>query len=598
MKIRGITIQLNADTSDIERSFKNTVGKSKELQAQLKDVNKLLKFDPKNTELLTQKQKLLNDKIKNSNESLKALQEMQSKLDASGVDKTSKEYMALTREIEDTKLAISNLETEAETTKQELSDLSKPISSMDKFKQKVNEAQSALTKAGEKMKEVGANLSKKVTLPLLAAGTASFKFASDFEDAMGASDQIFKNSAGEVQSWVNNLESYYGIAKSEALTYANTMGSMLQNIGGLTEQEAAKQSETLVKLAGDLTAMFGGSTQDAVNALTGALKGNASMLDNYGMGVNDATIKAKALEMGLIKSTSEMGLQEKQAATLALIMEQTADAQGQASREAEGASGSTRALITELKNLATEIGQVLLPIVTPFISKLKDFVGWFGTLDSGTKTLIVTLGIMAAALGPVISLVGSLSVAAGALNMAMLPFTGIVLGVIAGIAALVAIGVTLYKNWDTIKEKAGQLWQSVKNTFGKIGNFIKDIWSGITNAIKLPKFSIQGKFSILPPSVPSLKVNWHADGGIFNQPTLIPTMAGMMGVGEPRTGGEVVAPLKQLKAMIGDVVRTNSSQSITVVNHFNVDGKRIATEVTPQVNKEMGKISTLSDRDV
>ena len=66
------------------------------------------------------------------------------------------------------------------------------------------------------------------------------------------------------------------------------------------------------------------------------------MLDNYGMAVNDAMVKAKALELGLIKGTGEMTLQAKQAATLALIWQQTGAAQGQAAREADGASGSMR----------------------------------------------------------------------------------------------------------------------------------------------------------------------------------------------------------------------------------------------------------------
>ena len=79
--------------------------------------------------------------------------------------------------------------------------------------------------------------------------------------------------------------------------------------------------------------MYGGTTADAVRALTGALKGNNTMLDNYGMAVNDAMIKTKALEMGLYDGTGQMDLATKQAATLALIMEQTGAAQGQAARK-------------------------------------------------------------------------------------------------------------------------------------------------------------------------------------------------------------------------------------------------------------------------
>ena len=64
---------------------------------------------------------------------------------------------------------------------------------------------------------------------------------ADLQDAMGATEQIFKGAADSVKSWADNLESYYGIAEGEALEYANMMGSMLVNIGGLTEQEAASR---------------------------------------------------------------------------------------------------------------------------------------------------------------------------------------------------------------------------------------------------------------------------------------------------------------------------------------------------------------------
>ena len=141
------------------------------------------------------------------------------------------------------------------------------------------------------MQDIGGKMSVGVTAPIVAAGAAGFAFAADLEDAMGASDQIFKGASGSIKAWADSLDSYYGIAEGEALTYANTMGAMLQNIGGLSEAEASKQSQTLVELAGDLTAMFGGgTTESAVQALTGALKGNASMLDNYGMGVNECQL--------------------------------------------------------------------------------------------------------------------------------------------------------------------------------------------------------------------------------------------------------------------------------------------------------------------
>ena len=142
--------------------------------------------------------------------------------------------------------------------------------------------------------------------------------AAEMEDAMGLLIRYLVNSASSMQSWAKDLKSYYGIASGEALEYGNMMGSMLQNIGGLTEDEAAKQSQALITLAGDLTAMYGGTTQDAVRALTGALKGNNTMLDNYGMAAKRCNDKSKSLrEMGInIQVQARWISLLKQAATL------------------------------------------------------------------------------------------------------------------------------------------------------------------------------------------------------------------------------------------------------------------------------------------
>lgn len=253
---------------------------------------------------------------------------------------------------------------------------------------------------GEGLKSFGSQMSLFATAPLVAAGTAAYSMAADFEDALGATDQIFKNASSSVKEWAGSLPTYFGIAEKEALEYSNMMGSMLVNIGNLTKKEASTQSAKLIELAGDLTAMYGGTTADAVRALTGSLKGNNTMLDNYGMAVNDAMVKTKALELGLMKQGGQMTLSAKQAATLALIYEQTGAAQGQASREAEGASGSMRTLKTEFTNLTTQLGQELLPMITPLIQKLVDMSARFSNLQPETKKTIVIVGALVAAIGP------------------------------------------------------------------------------------------------------------------------------------------------------------------------------------------------------
>ncbi len=427
--------------------------------------------------------------------------------------------------------------------------------SLTSFKQ---QASSSFENIGNAMSGFGTALTVGVTAPIIAAGTQAFMFAADMEDAMGATDQIFGSASKEVKSWANDLESYYGIAESQALEYGNTMGSMLKNIGGLSEKEAAKTTGTLIELAGDLTAMYGGTTESAVQALTGALKGNNSMLDNYGMGVNEATIKAKALEMGLLDSsasaiemqrasmnvekaqsaynkavekygkeslqardaslkleesnikldeaaegvTDTMSLEAKQAATLELIMEQTADAQGQAAREAEGASGSMRALMTEIKNLATELGSVLLPIITPFIQKLKDMVAKFREMTPEQQQNIVKWAMIAAAVGPVLIVIGKLIAFLPTL-IGGLKALGVVFGVltspiglvVAVIAAVVGVIVYLWKTnegfrnavisaWEAVKEMGANLRDSIVETFHNIVNSVKTAGVNIVTNVK------------------------------------------------------------------------------------------------------------------
>jgi hypothetical protein len=352
-----------------------------------------------------------------------------------------------------------------------------------------------LSSIGDKFTDIGRKASV-LSAAIVAAGGASFKMAADFQDALGATDQVYKQSSDTVKEWAQNLSSQYGIAKSEALSYSNLMGSMLVNIGQLTEEQAAKQSAKLIELAGDLTAMYGGTTQDAVRALTGALKGNNTMLDNYGMAVNDALVKTRALELGLIAQGEEMTLAARQAATLSLIWEQSAAAQGQAAREAEGASGSMRALQVEVKNLATSFGEILLPIITPIVSGIADMVNKIGSLSPELQKTIVVIGGIAAAIGPLMLGLGSLLKLAPLIGTAFTAMTGPIGIAVAAIAGATAL---IVANWDAIKEyftsgDGAKVFETIKSmavaikddvvtAFNAIKTAVKTIWNAIGDDI-------------------------------------------------------------------------------------------------------------------
>lgn len=349
---------------------------------------------------------------------------------------------------------------------------------------------SKLDGTSAKMKKIGTGMTMGVTMPILGAAAASFKLAADMQDAMGATEQIFKTSADSMKDWAKDLDVFYGISSQQALEYSNTMGAMLQNIGGLSEDEAARQAQVLTELAGDLTAMFGGTTESAVQALTGALKGNNSMLDNYGMGVNETTIKMKAMEMGLLDGGKSMDLATKQAATLALIMEQTQDAQGQAAREADGASGSMRSFSTAMKNLGETIGTNLLPVFTPVIDKIAGMVERFGKMSPASQKMVLAVAGIAAAIGPLLIILGSMANGLGAiilvapklfaaLRVVSLFMTG-PLGL--AFAGLVTAGLLIWKNWDKLKTTLPAIWRGIKD--GVMIAF-KPIIAGIQKIIDL-----------------------------------------------------------------------------------------------------------------
>lgn len=369
------------------------------------------------------------------------------------------------------------------------SNLDKAQARMDAFSEGVGQK---IAKLGSTFQMLGGALSIGVTAPMVAAGTAAFNMAADFEDALGATQQIFKGASEATQEWANSLPTYFGIAKKEALEYSNMMGSMLVNIGNLTEKEASEQSAKLIELAGDLTAMYGGTTQDAVRALTGALKGNNTMLDNYGMAANDALVKAKALSLGLVEQGKEMSLAAKQAATLALIYEQSGAAQGQAAREAEGASGSMRAFRTEVINLTTEIGNNLLPIITPIITRLKEMIAGFRSLAPETQKTIVFIGALAAAIGPLLLGLGTLMQMAPLVGTAFATMTGPIGLTVLAIGAAVALIIKYWddikayfttgggsKIWDAVTSRAQKLWSNLVDIFNKVKEFAIAVWEKI-----------------------------------------------------------------------------------------------------------------------
>lgn len=112
-KIRGITIEIGGDTSGLNKALGSVNSQIKSTQSQLKDVERLLKLDPSNTELLTQKHKLLKEAVTETKDKLKTLKETQDKIDSGKVTTSKEAYDALKREIVSCETSLKDLEKQA-----------------------------------------------------------------------------------------------------------------------------------------------------------------------------------------------------------------------------------------------------------------------------------------------------------------------------------------------------------------------------------------------------------------------------------------------------------------------------------------------------
>jgi len=117
-----------------------------------------------------------------------------------------------------------------------------------------------------------------------------------------------------------------------------------------------------IGLGADLSSMFGGTTREAVEALSSALKGERDPIERYGVSLKQAEIDAKAAALGFQKVGGSFSNEAQQAATLALIMEQTKDAHGNFARESDTYAHKVQVLSQQWENFTTGLGQAFLPV--------------------------------------------------------------------------------------------------------------------------------------------------------------------------------------------------------------------------------------------
>ena len=606
-RIKGITIEIGGDTTKLQTALKGVNTEIRNTQAQLKDVEKLLKLDPGNTELLAQKHRLLGDAVKETKEKLETLKTAAEQAEKALNDGTisKDQYDALQREIIETENELKRLEEQA------------------------NQSATALQKisaTGEKLKDVGSNIEgagKKllpVTATVTALGTASVKTAADFEASMSKVAAVSGATGSELEALsakareMGSKTKFSASEAAEAMNYMAMAGwkteDMLSGIEGVMNLAAASGEDlaTTSDIVTDALTAFGLSAQDSghfadvLAAASSNANTNVSMMGEtfkycapiagaLGFSVEDTAEAIGLMANAGIKSTQAgtslrtimtnlsgevkicgenigevtvattnadgsmrdlsdiladcrtafNGLSESEKAAaaeslvgknamsgfLALMNAGEADiaklsgaidncngaAQSMADTMNNNLEGQLTILKSQLQELAISFGEILLPAVKKIVGWVQGFIDVLNSLPDGVKETIVTVALIAAALGPVLIIIGKIITAVGTIMTIVPKVVGVIKAVktaflalnatmlanpivliIAAIAALVAAFIYLWNNcdefrqfwidlWDSIKAIAVAVWEALKEFFVAAWEFIKTTAETVWNAL-------------------------------------------------------------------------------------------------------------------
>lgn len=614
--IKGITISFRGDTTSLDRALKDVKNEAKSTSNELKYIDKAIQFNPTSVDAWRQKQIVLNKAIEETKEKLSLMKQGLAEMESQGLSaENSEEFRRMQREIDQTERQLKSLQGELKS----IGNINLRAAS-EQFKQWGTQ----LEQAGQKMQGVS----------LAAAGLV-------------ASLGTVAVKAGVAADDLNTLSKVTGIGTEELQKY-----SYAADLVDVSTETIAKAQQKLKKNLYEVGVYAQGPAEEfealgvAVTDSSGNLRDSEEVFNDVIKALGEVTNETErdAIAQKLMgKSAAELNpLIEDGGQTyqrVAEIMKKyNLDYVDQKTLDAANKFNDEIDTLKLLGSVAfAQVGSKLAENLAPALEKVVDLVGkfaeWLGNLDPEVLTVIGTiagfvaiiaplligLGKMAFAISSIINVVGLMGGAIGAVS------AGPLLLIVGAIAAVIAIGVTLYKNWDKIKEGAKQLGESIKSAWEgikravsqkvtDIKNAITGAWNNIKTAtsnawnsikeaitrpiqaakdkiksiidaikrwfpidmsdffgdIPTPHFSIDGEFSLDPLSVPSISVDWYAKGGIFDNPTLI-------GIGE--AGPEAVVPLTKLWDKLDKMAENTGGPVINVYANPGMDVNQLAAKI-------------------
>lgn len=337
---------------------------------------------------------------------------------------------------------------------------------------------SKVSKSFDKLKGQADIASGAILAGAVVAAKAFTDAAAEQEQALGGLESVFKGNAGQVKAWADNAANAVGLSKTAYASLAAPIGAALKG-AGMSLDEATTKTGQLITVGADLAATFGGSTSEAVGALSSALRGEFDPLERFGIALTADGISAEMAARGLDKLTGSAEATAKKSVTMDLIMKGAADSTGQFAKEADTAAGAAERQAAKFEDMKAKLGAELLPALTAVTGKLTEFTNW---ASENTGTVLAIAGALTAMAAAYVAVrvataawqtvVAIATVAQWAWNVALSanPIGLVIIAVAAFIAALVL----LWQNNEVVREKLGQAWEWIKSAFGSAVSWIGD----------------------------------------------------------------------------------------------------------------------------
>lgn len=256
--------------------------------------------------------------------------------------------------------------------------------------------------------QFGQRMTLGITAPMVALAGFTVSAASNLQELQSAFDYTFGNTAATMNAWAEKTGNAMGRATSEMQAGALAMGQLFKQAAP-TEAAAARLSQRFAVLAQDAASFYNTSFDEALGKIRSGLSGESEPLRDFGVFLTEAAVKAKALELGMIKVGEELTEQGKIMARSVLITEGLADANGDVERTSGSFANRVRALKANIQELSEEIGQRFLPYAERVVGWAQSAVEWIGNLSPAAKDAAIGFGIFAAAMGPVMLALGAIA---------------------------------------------------------------------------------------------------------------------------------------------------------------------------------------------